>query len=179
MLQHFLRAGFGLKLLCDWVMFWNSEVESGEKERYLSLVRESGIKGFSDMVTAVCCQYLGLSKELVGWMEMEVKEDGVREFMEDVLEAEEFGRSDSERMVSLRNGGLSGYVREFHHQMRLNFPGAGRYFVCWPLLWAITLARFVRNNRRIRNVSCQSILKNAGQRGRLIQKMGLWQYKKK
>ncbi len=24
MLQHFLRAGFGIKLLCDWVVFWNT-----------------------------------------------------------------------------------------------------------------------------------------------------------
>ena len=33
MLQHFLRAGFGLKLLCDWVVFW----EKG----YLSLIHIS------------------------------------------------------------------------------------------------------------------------------------------
>lgn len=178
MLQHFLRAGFGLKLLYDWVMFWNSEVEPAEKERYLSLVQESGIKGFSDMVTAVCCRYLGLSQGKVRWMEIRVKEGAAREFMADVLEAEEFGRSDSERMVSLRNGGPSGYIREFQHQTRLNFPRASRYFPCWPLLWAITLARFARNNRRIRNVSWQSILRSAGQRGRLMQKMGLWRYKK-
>lgn len=174
MLQHFLRAGFGLKLLYDWVMFWNHDVDMPEKEQYLVLVEESGIKGFSDMVTSVCCRYLGLSREKVHWMKISMEETAMHDFMADVLEAEEFGRSESERMVSLRNGGVSGYVREFQHQMCLNFPKASRCFLCWPVLWCITLSRFLYNNHRIRKVSCQSILKNAGQRGRLIQKMKLW-----
>ncbi len=174
MLQHFLRAGFGLKLLYDWVMFWNHDVDMSEKEQYLVLVEESGIKGFSDMVTSVCCRYLGLSWEKVQWMKISMEETAMHDFMADVLEAEEFGRSESERMVSLRNGGLSGYVREFQHQMCLNFPKASRCCLCWPVLWCITLSRFLYNNHRIRKVSCQSILKNAGQRGRLIQKMKLW-----
>ncbi|MDE7113906.1 MAG: nucleotidyltransferase family protein, partial [Acetatifactor sp.] len=59
MLQHFLRSGFGLKLLCDWVVFWNRDTDSGEREQYLKLVTESRVKGFSDMVTLVCCRYLG------------------------------------------------------------------------------------------------------------------------
>lgn len=174
MLQHFLRAGFGVKLLYDWVMFWSHEIDEQEKAQYLTLVRQSGIKGFSDMVTSVCCGYLGLSRDSVQWMRMTSEEAAVEEFMADVLTAEEFGRSDAERMVTLRNGGLLGYVREFHHQMRLNFPKAGRFFFCWPMLWSITLLRFLYNNRRIRRVSCQSILRNAGRRGRLIQKMRLW-----
>lgn len=174
MLQHFLRAGFGLKLLYDWVMFWTHEINAPEKEQYLVLVEESGIKGFSDMVTSVCCRYLGLDPKLVQWMEIVVEEAAAQEFMADVLAAEEFGKSDSERMVSLRNGGVTGYVREFQHQMYLNFPKASKCFVCWPLLWGITLLRFLYNNHKIRRVSFQSILKSAGRRGRLIQKMGLW-----
>lgn len=34
MLQHFLRAGFGLKLLCDWVVFWEKGVSGEEQQLY-------------------------------------------------------------------------------------------------------------------------------------------------
>lgn len=173
MLQHFLRSGFGLKLLCDWVVLWNHGMEKEEKLQYLDLVEESGLKGFSDMVTLACCEYLGLCHEKVRWMELP-EGDGADEFMAEVLEAEEFGKSASDRMVVLRNVGISDYVREFHHQMCLNFPGASRYILLWPGLWVITLIRFLYNNRKIRKVSGSSILKKAGQRSRLIARMGLW-----
>lgn len=86
MLQHFLRSGFGLKLLCDWVVLWRHTILESEKERYLKLVSESGLKGFSDMITQVCCTYLGLEKEHIAWMGISVKYD-VEEFMREILEA--------------------------------------------------------------------------------------------
>ena len=174
MLQHFLRAGFGLKLLYDWVMFWSHEVDWEERKQYLMLVEDSGIKGFSDTVTAACCKYLGLDRTKVDWMEIMAEEEAVSDFMADVLEAEEFGKSASERMVILRSAGLFGYVREFHHQTCLNYPKASGIILLLPMLWILTLLRFLYNNRKIRKVSCRKVLKNAGQRSRLIARMGLW-----
>jgi len=173
MLQHFLRAGFGLKLLCDWVVFWNQAHSEGECELYLKLVTESGMKGFSDMVTQVCCQYLGLNPNNVTWMGLDPTMDSA-DFMREVLEAEEFGHSASDRMVVLRGNGLWAYVREFHHQMRLRFPKAGRCFLCWPVLWMITFVRFVNNNRKVRNVSTKEVLSKASERSKIIQKINLW-----
>lgn len=174
MLQHFLRRGFGLKFLCDWVVFWNRTWPYEEQEKYNALVRESGLKSFSDTVTCTCVRYLGLKKERVAWMDLP-EENGIEaDFLKEILEAEEFGKSESDRMVALRNVGPVEYVREFHHQMHLNFPRIGRCFLLWPVLWGITLVRFLRNNRKIRGVSTRSILKKAGQRGRLIAKMRLW-----
>ena len=173
MLQHFLRAGFGLKLLCDWTVFWGRCVSQTQKEQYLCLVKESGLKGFSDTVTLACCAYLGLARERVEWMGLP-KESCEREFMEEILEAEEFGKSAADRMVALREAGLRGFAREFHHQMRLNFPRAGSVFFIWPALWTATLARFLLNNRRIRRVSGWSILKKARQRSRLMAGLRLW-----
>lgn len=174
MLQHFLRSGFGLKLLCDWVVFWNRETGEGEQKQYLKLVTESRIKGFSDIVTFVCCRYLGLPRERVAWMELSEAYEA-EQFLAEILEAEEFGKSSVNRMVTLRGGGLKDYVREFHHQMRLNFPRGSRCILCWPALWLITLVRFLRNNRKIRKTSGLAILKKAGQRGRLIEQIGLFQ----
>ncbi|MDE6015757.1 MAG: nucleotidyltransferase family protein [Acetatifactor sp.] len=173
MLQHFLRSGFGLKLLCDWVVFWNRDTDSGEREQYLKLVTESRVKGFSDMVTLVCCRYLGLPKERVAWMQLS-EDYAAEQFLAEILEAEEFGKSSANRMVTLRGGGLKDYVREFHHQMCLNFPKGSRCILCWPVLWLITLLRFLRNNRKIRKTSGLAILKKAGQRGKMIEQIGLF-----
>ncbi|MCH5337582.1 MAG: nucleotidyltransferase family protein [Acetatifactor sp.] len=175
MLQHFLWAGFGLRLLCDWVVFWNRETEAEEREKYLRLVRESRVKGFSDIVTLFCCTYLGLSQERVAWMEITGKYD-LDIFLREIMEAEEFGNSAADRMVTLRNNSLGAYVREFQHQMHLNFPRAGRYFPLWPGLWLVTLIRFLRNNRKIRRVSARAVLKKAGQRSRVMEQIQLWKY---
>lgn len=174
MLQHFLRSGFGLRFLCDWVVLWREDVPEASRRKYLALVQESRIKGFSDMVTKACCQYLGLEKECVTWMEIppQLKAEG---FMREVLEAEEFGKSSGERMVMLRKPGLAGYVWEFHHQMHLNFPKAGRWIPIWPVLWVVTLVRFVRNNRKIRGVSGRTILRKAAERSRVMEQMKLWE----
>ncbi len=171
MLQHFLRSGFGLKLLCDWVVFWNRDKE--ERKKYLALVEESGLRGFSDMVTLLCCVYLGLKRERVEWMQI-IGDYDVSVFLREILEAEEFGKSASDRMVTMRGDGVEDYVREFHHQMCLNYPRGSRCVLLWPALWAVTLVRFLVNNRRIRRVSARSILKKAGQRSRMMEQLHLW-----
>lgn len=174
MLQHFLRSGFGLRFLCDWVVLWREDISEPERKRYLELVRESRLKGFSDMVTAACRDYLGLEENRISWMELPERISS-KEFMQEVLEAEEFGKSSGERMVMLRKPGLIGYVLEFHHQMHLNFPRAGRWIPLWPVLWTITLVRFLRNNRKIRGVSGRTILRKAAERSRVMEQMKLWE----
>jgi len=180
MLQHFLRAGFGVKLLCDWVVLWNRGLDENSKQTYLRLVEESGIKGFSDMITRVCIKYLGLKRENVLWMKpfdskrsREEIEHETELFMEELMDAEEFGKAKN-RMVALRGTGIFAYIREFHHQMHLNFPKAGKCFLLWPVLWIITLIRFLRNNRKVRNVSGKELLKNAGKRGKLVEGLKLF-----
>lgn len=187
MLQDFLRAGFGIKLLCDWTALWNHDIEKAEQEIYLGLAEESGLKRFSDIVTETCCRYLGLHREKVAFMRLAGVQEtaegfegsvGVQEtaeaFLRDVLEAGDFGRASKDRMVLMRSAGIRGYVREFHHQTCLNFPKAGRCFLCWPVLWAATLLRFLRNNRKLRRVSTRAVLKKAAQRSRLLEGLGLW-----
>lgn len=174
MLQHFLRSGFGLKLLCDWVVFWNHATDEEEERKYLALVSECGIKKFSDLVTICCIRYLGLDETKVAFMALD-ESLPVETFLQEIMEAEEFGKSSKNRMVALRGNGLWDYVREFHHQMHLNYPTAGKCFLLWPVLWMLTLLRFLINNRRIRKTSLFSILKKAGERGEMIQKLDLFQ----
>ena len=180
MLQHFLRSGFGVKLLCDWVFLWNRGLNEKSRHTYMRLVKESGIKGFSDMITRACIKYLGLKREQVLWMALfdnEKNRDEIEKetelFMKELMEAEEFGKTRG-RMVALRGDGVFDYIREFHHQMHLNFPKAGKCFLLWPILWIITLMRFLRNNKKVRAISSKELFSSAGKRGKLVKHMNLF-----
>lgn len=178
MLQHFLREGFGLKNLCDWTAFWNRETAEEERQRFLELVQESGTGQFVRVLTAVCVRFLGLSAEKAAFMLKEpVQEEMLLGFLREVLEAGEFGRSEGDRMVAMRGTGFAAYAQEFQHQMHLNYPRAGRVFVCWPLLWVLTLARFLLNNRRLHRAPAWSILKKARRRSALTAQLQLFSNK--
>lgn len=172
MLQHFLREGFGLKLLCDWVVFWNSKISKEETESYQRLVKESKLEGFSRMITSLCVHFLGLKD--IGLCSLLPKEIS-REFIKDILEAEEFGKSNRERMLVLQGTGISDYMREFQHQMHLNYPNAGKLWIFWPVLWIATLIRFLYNNRKIRKTSSIKIFRQAEKRSWMLKQLKLFQ----
>lgn len=196
MLQHFLRSGCGLKLICDWVVFWNGEILPDEKDKFLMLVKESGIYGFAKMVTDICIYYLGLDKNKVlfitnftgfsknalnNYSRNKKSQAGIikdntalTEFMEEIFEAGEFGKSSPDRMVALRGTGLMAYVREFHHQMQLNYPKASKIVILWPFLWIMAFTGFIFRNKNIRNVPASAIIKKAAQRSRIVEKMELF-----
>lgn len=175
MLQHFFAAGFGLKLLCDWVRYFNALNSEAEKTTLLRCVKESGLQRFFDLVTSVCVQKLGLPKERVkDLMTEEFPKQDCQMLLEEIWEAGEFGAEDNRRMVLLTGTGLSAYVKEFHHQTKNNFPKSSRVFLLWPVLWLVTLVRFLRNNRKIRNKSSFSIMRTAGERSAKIKKMDLF-----
>lgn len=178
MLQHYVRAGFGVKLLCDWVVFWESPLSEEEKKIFLRLTQESGTFGFTVMMTRVCVKYLGLREKQVEFlMQAEPKDvcDLTEELMAEIFEAEEFGHSSKDRMVVLRGTGLMDYAREFHHQMKLNYPKAGKIMVLYPVLWIMTLCGFLYRNRTLRKVSGRQILKKAKKRSQLTEQMRLFQ----
>lgn len=172
MLQHFLRAGFGLKLLCDWTVFWNRQMKEDVWPEFEQLVRLNGIYDFAMVVTECCAEYLGLRPE---YAKGGHNREWAERFLCDVFEAEEFGRSSAERMVAVQGTGIRAYIKEFHHQMKLNHPKLARHAVFWPFLWLVTLAVFLRNNRRLNRGSMTLIMKKAGDRGRLVRQLRLWE----
>lgn len=172
MLQHYLRAGFGLKLLCDWVVFWNRMVSDSEKKQFIYQVKQLHMETFVSAITNICVRYLGLSKEKVSFM-MNGKEDKtlLNAIIMDIIEAEEFGYSDKNRMVVLRDSKINSLIREFHHQMIINYPKMSHYIVLWPILWVCTLLVFLRNNKKVRHTSTFHILKNASKRSQIRKRM--------
>ncbi len=172
MLQHYLRAGFGLKLLCDWVVFWNRAINDTEKEQFIYQVKQLHMETFVSAITSICVRYLGLSKEKVSFM-MNEKQDKTLLYaiIMDIIEAEEFGYSDKNRMVVLRDSKINSLIREFHHQMIINYPKMSHYIVLWPVLWVCTLLVFLRNNKKVRHTSTFHILKNASKRSQIRKRM--------
>ena len=176
MLQHYLRSGFGIRLLCDWVVFWNRDVSEEETAEYLKFADDCGIRRFSDMITLACYRYLGLKKEAVyrlkagGFTKEEI--DG---FFDEFMNAGEFGKTSKARMVALRGNGLPDYIREFHHQMKLNYPKESSNVLLWPSLWIATLVIFLENNKKIRNISLREVMDSAGKRGKMNAKLRLFE----
>lgn len=175
MLQHFLRAGFGLKLLCDWVVFWEQEITDEQKDTFVRLAQQSGTLGFVRTITAVCVRYLGLTQEKVSFLIQNGIDYSEEEFLSETLEAEEFGHSKADRMVVLRGTGLMSYIREFHHQTKLTYPKASRWIITYPILWIMMLCGFLYRNHSVRKVSSREIFKKAKKRSKLVEQMKLFQ----
>lgn len=172
MLQHFVGSGFGLRNLCDWVVLWQSCDDKKAREDFIKLACDSGTAEFAKAVTSVCAQYLGLSREKSPFSyETLTEKDLTDELLRDILDAGEFGYSESERMVGMDGDSLAAYVKEFHHQMRINFPKAGRVILLWPVLWLATLIRFLNNNKKLNRAPVSDIMKKAGKRGKLVKKL--------
>lgn len=177
MLQHFLRSGFGLKLLTDWVVFWNQVGEGRAAERFREMAEECGVSGFAKAVTLVCEKYLGLGEGIVygKGLESVFSKGYAQQFLNDIIEAEEFGKADKNRMVALRKKGILAYAKEFHYQMRMNYPQASKQKWKWPYLWVRTFVVFLRNNKKLGRGSLHSILKSAGERAGVVEQMRLFQ----
>ena len=176
MLQHFLRAGFGLKLLCDWVVFWEKPVCKEEKDTFIQLLEGSGLVGFASIITAVCVEYLQLDRKKAAFLVDRESFDKktVASFMKEIFEAEEFGHSGTDRMVVLRGTKLADYVREFHHQMKLTYPNASRCMMLYPALWVMTLCGFLYRNRKVRGTSSRAIMKKTHERSKFMEQIHLF-----
>ena len=172
MLQHFVGSGFGLRNLCDWVVLWENCDEEKARRDFWEMACESGTAEFAKAITAICVRYLGLNpKKSPVPAEHPAEQDVTDELLRDILDAGEFGYSESERMVGMEGNSLAAYVREFHHQMHINFPKAGRIAVFWPVLWVATLVRFLRNNKKLNRAPISAIMKKAGERGTLVKRL--------
>lgn len=172
MLLHFVGSGFGLRNLCDWVVLWENCDDARPREEFWRLALESGTAEFAKAVTAICVTYLGLPREKSPIpVEHAVEQELMDALLRDILDAGEFGYGEAERMVGMDGNSLGAYLGEFHYQMHLNFPRAGKIPVLWPALWCATLVRFLRNNKRLNRPPVSEIMRKAGQRGQLVSRL--------
>ena len=74
-------------------------------------------------------------------------------------------------MVGMDGNSFISYIKEFHHQMHIKFPKAGRVLLLWPVLWIATLFRFLSNNKKLNRAPVRDIINKAGDRGRLVKRL--------
>ncbi|MBR1743424.1 MAG: nucleotidyltransferase family protein, partial [Lachnospiraceae bacterium] len=110
MLMDFLAAGFGLKLLCDCVVFWNRNVEPSLVKNFLQDIESCNLSNFLSAVTSACVRFLGLRADGSGTLAQKgeklycgdeafctlLPEAFTAEFMQDILDAERNGKPDSD-----------------------------------------------------------------------------------
>ena len=171
-LQHYLRAGFGLKLLTDLAVLFNSGLTKEETDTYLELIKDFKVEGFSEFMLSLCVYKLGIDEEKIPHKLSDANE--CNELFADIMAGEEFGRSSKDRMVVVENNSLGAYFKEFHHQMQLSFPKAGKVFIIFPILWTITLIRFLVNNKKVRNTSTRAIFSSAKKRSYIYENMEIF-----
>ena len=172
-LQHFLRRGFGLKLLCDLLVIFDHGMRKEDIRVYQSLVERVKISGFSALLLSTLYYEMGLSEKSLPCELMD--ENYCTDFMDDVLSDGEFGDGDSNKMVLVRGRNLIGLFREFNHQTELRFLGLRGKYVLYPFLWCYMLVRFLYNNKRIRKTTTASVIKKTMERSRLIDHLKLFE----
>lgn len=181
MLQHFLYSGFGIKLLCDWTTFIEANSGKIDWERYQNLVSDFGLAGFSNAMAGLCIKYLGLPEDKILLPERDrPSSDALGELMEDIMNAGEFGKTDTSRMLIMAKGKAPyHYLLQFHRQMKNRFPNAHKIVLIWPVLWVATGVCFLWNNHVLRGTSTREVLKTTRRRQHLLQELKLFQTEKK
>ena len=181
MIEHLCNAGFGIKLLCDYTVALNGNKDGDAIEKLVSYAEELGLTTFISAMADICVAYLGLSEEV--YLKLTGKSANIEsirldsnadELLGEIFDTGLFGKDNSNRIVVPDEAGITGYIKEFHHQMKENFPTASGIVIIWPALWLATLIIFIRNNKRVRSTGLLDIISEADRRGRIIRKMKLW-----
>ena len=174
-LQHYLNAGFGVKFLKDFTMFF-SDMNEEDVEKYKKYAKDLKISGFSDILTQTATELCGLSKEkalslfIIGIPDKET----VLKFKEDIIKSGTFGERDTDRLVNLSEPSIKGLLKEFHHQMHENFPRAGKCFLLWPFLWVASFLIFMCNNIFVRKTFGIGVIKKSLSRSAVSKQIGFY-----
>ncbi len=173
MAQHFAYAGFGIKLIFDWALFWHECTDASVYKEYMDLTQKCGLRTFSDNMESLMRKFFGEDFFVVNYDAVGLDEEFEFLLIDEIISAGAYGESSSERMVNASNPTLTGLFKAFHNQMKDNYPNASKCFVTWPVLWVATYARFAKNNKTVRNTSTKAVLDNARKRSRLYALMKL------
>lgn len=162
MLQHFIMGGFGIKLLCDWMVFAKHISSPEVCSALLSYLDELGLLTFVETCTRICVNHLGLEAEKGAPFIASYSDDKTADMLLlDAINAGEFQNKNPEYMVVLEDNSIVSLIKQFHYQMKHNHPKASKCVLLWPALWVITLIVFINNNKKLRHVKTFDIIKGA------------------
>lgn len=171
MLKHLLSFGFGVKLLCDWVVYLEAHTPAIDNAEFQRILDQLNLSRFAWSVTAFCKHYLGLTccPDCLSYELTASKAKNIFEALaEDIFAGGEYGYSDPSRTIIMKdNTHITDYGQELHRQTKRNYPSASRIIPILPFLWLATGIRFLYNNRHIRHVSTKQIISTEKKRQNL------------
>lgn len=168
MVNHFVRKGFGLKLLADWKYFFDEPFDAALEDSLLDMIKTAKIQTFTSAVTMACVKYLGADYEKMKFLCLEeISDETVDELMNEVFDSGEFGQIDKSRMILAEGSSFADLFKAFHGEMKRQHPESSKYVVTWPFLWISTYVGFVRNNKKLgRNTNTAKVVESARKRSR-------------
>ena len=175
MLNHFVRKGFGLKLMVDWKCFFDVPMDETLRDSFMTMVRTAKIETFTSAVSKTCIKYLGANPENMAFICGEdVPEETIDELINEVFASGEFGQTDKSRMILSQGSSLWDLFKTFHKEMRRQHAEASKYIVTWPYLWVATYLGFVSNNKKLgRNTNTAKVVESARERSRFVESLKL------
>lgn len=161
MLKHYLYSGFGIRLLCDFVLYLRHYEKEIDFSRIHQWCQASRISHLYEIILETCRLYLGLPISVDP--ETKAIPETCEAFLGRILKDGDMGTDVSQTLVgssSYRKINLLTCFREGHVQMKVRFPKSGRCPVLWPILWPATFFCFLKNTYTVRNTTLRRTLKD-------------------
>ena len=178
MMQHFMGTGFGLKMLCDWMVFLNKKCVNMDNDKFLSYIQKTGLEKFTWAVTKLCAEYFSLNTDNIEWfksLKYNDKDFNIEKLYYDIISGGVFGKESNSRMLVLTGKNkFFEYAKIIHWHTCIRFPKLKKVPVLLPFLWTVSVIVFLFNNRFLRKVKTGDILKSAESRSVLFREFGLY-----
>lgn len=159
MLKHYLYSGFGIRLLCDFVLYLTARKDDIDFARLRSWCRESKILHFYEIIIETLHRYLGLPDDVEP--DIHYSSDACETFIQRILEDRDMGTANDTALVgsgSYTKINLWTYFKEGHLQMKVRFPKLHKCVILWPVLWGITFICFIWNTYHYRHTTLKETL---------------------
>ena len=129
-------GGVGLRHLCDWAVY----VDKVDLSKYKAQLKEMGLWIFACQLTAVSTKYIGLKKQ--PWCER-FSEKFLESFIEDILNAGNFGRKTGGRINALVLSNNSNKLKAFAALTKKRYAFCKKYPVLLPIGMVMYVLRYI------------------------------------
>lgn len=161
MLKHYLYSGFGVRLLCDFLLYLQAYRNEIDFETLHGWCRECRVIHFYEILLGSLKRELGLPADIDPEVDCSPGDSDL--FLTYILEDSDMGHDSSQVLVragSYRRVNLAACFKEGHLQMKLRFPRVSRVPLLWPFLWAATFLRFLWSTYTVRHITLRQTLED-------------------
>lgn len=187
--KHFLHSGFGVRQVCDIVLFANRHGQEIDWTRVLGQCREIHADLFAAALLSIGKRYLGFDPDQACypqvWQEIDVDEQAM---LSDLLESGIYGDADMNRKHSSTitlsafsdhkngrkpRGHMLGSIFPPIDQMLGRYPYLKKKPYLLPYAWLVRIVRYHKEQRKGRNMDAAESLRIGRERIELMRKYGI------